>query len=63
MAFDQSQYVNEYIKNNYDRINFKIPKGKRDVLKKTAEKNNTSVNQLIISAVEEKYKIDLTTKT
>lgn len=66
MAFDQSKYVEDYIRENYDRLNIKVPKGKKQVLKQLAEKYNItdnkgkiSVTRLMIEAVEEKYKVDL----
>lgn len=60
--FDQNKYINEFKRKNLDRIPIEVPKGKREILKKIAIDHNTSVNQLVIGAVEEKYKIDLTTK-
>lgn len=66
MAFDQSKYIADFIKENYDRIDVKIPKGKRAILKEIATKQNItdnrgriSVSRLFVEAVEEKYKIDL----
>lgn len=66
MAFDQNKYIDEYVKNNYDRVVIKIPKGKRDILKRIAvernitdDKGKVSVTRMIVEAVEEKYGIDL----
>lgn len=45
--------VNKYIKNNYDRINLIIPKGKKDEYKAKAKaKGYTSLNQYIIDCIE-----------
>lgn len=33
MAFDKCKYDNEYIKNNYDRLNIQVPKGQKAVIK------------------------------
>lgn len=66
MAFDPSQYINDFAKQNYDRIAVQVPKGKRELLRKIAQENNItddrgkiSVNRMIIEALEEKYHIDL----
>lgn len=66
MAFDQTKYVTDFIKENYDRVEIKVPKGKRVILKKLAEdlhfvddKGKISVSRMIIECLEEKYHIDL----
>ena len=66
MAFDANKYANDYVRGNYDRIELRIPKGKRAILKELATqhhitdyKGTISVTRLIIEAVEEKYKINL----
>ena len=45
--------VTKYGKNNYDRINVTMPKGKRDVLKAHAEAQGESVNGFINRAIDE----------
>lgn len=45
--FDQIAYQNEYIKGKYDRINLTVPKGKKEEIKKRAEKLEKSVNEYI----------------
>ena len=50
--------VAKYVKNNYDRINFTIPKGKKDIIQDIAEKQGKSVNGYIKEAVEGKIKAD-----
>ena len=50
--------VNKYVKNNYDRINFTISKGKKDIIQDIAEKQGKSVNGYIKEAVEGKIKAD-----
>lgn len=66
MAFNQNQYVSEYVKANYDQVMVKVPKGKKAILKQLAQDNHItddkgkiSVNRMIIEALEEKYHIDL----
>ena len=70
MAFDQTKYITGFIKENYDRVEVKIPKGKKELLKKIAQENNfvddkgrVSVSRLIIEAIEEKYGVDLGKET
>lgn len=62
MAFDQNQYIAEFKKQNYDRVILQVPKGKRKIIKELSSKTGESMNQLIITAVEEKYGIDLSSK-
>lgn len=50
--------VNKYVKNNYDRINFTIEKGKKAVIQAIADKQGKSVNGYIKEAVEGKIKAD-----
>lgn len=45
--------VNKYVKNNYDRINVTMPKGKKDTLKAHAEITGESVNAFINRAIDE----------
>ena len=66
MAFDQTKYINDFAKEKYDRIAFQVPKGKREILKTLAKERNitddrgkVSVNRLIVEALEQTYKIDL----
>lgn len=66
MAFDQQQYITEYVRENYDQVMVKIPKGKKQLLKQKAQelnitddKGKTSVNRMIIEAIEQVYGLDL----
>ncbi len=43
----------KYIKNNYDEIKIRIPKGMKDEYKAMAEASGKSLNQFIIDAVED----------
>lgn len=54
------QYKNEFNKNNYFTVSFRIPKEKREVLQMLKETRHKSVNQLIIEAIEKQYHVDLT---
>lgn len=57
--FQQTKYISEYKKTHYDKIVFHIPKGKKEILKETANNYEMSMAQLIISAIEKQYHIDI----
>lgn len=59
-GFDKQRYDNEYKKYNYDKILFEVPKGKRQVLKDYAKKNGISVKEMIVTAIESVYGLNLT---
>ncbi len=44
--------VNKYVKNNYDRINVTMPKGKKDIIQAHAEAQGQSVNGFINAAID-----------
>ncbi len=37
--FNQSRYISDYIKKNYDVLKFQLPKGYKDKVKKLAAEN------------------------
>lgn len=49
----QNKSTQKYIKNNYDNIMVRVPKGKREFYKEQAAKLGKSLNQLIIELLEE----------
>lgn len=60
MAFDQQKYIDEFNKENYDRLSIRIPKGKKTVLTELSKsKGGQSINSLIIEALEAYYDINL----
>ncbi len=59
MAFDQSQYANEYTRQNYDRLQALVPKGKGKEVKALANAQGKSVSQIIVEALEAHWGIDL----
>lgn len=60
MAFDQQKYIDEFNKENYDRLSIRIPKGKKVVLTELSKsKGGQSINSLIIEALEAYYDINL----
>lgn len=54
----QQRATQKYIKNNYDRLELRIPKGERESIKKHAEKMGESLNQFLIRAVKETMRRD-----
>lgn len=44
--------VNKYVKNNYDRINVTMLKGRKDTIKARADAQGQSVNAYINTAIE-----------
>lgn len=44
----QNKATQKYIKNNYDTITVRVPKGMRDKYNAHAESKNTSLSKLII---------------
>ncbi len=49
----QQKAVHKYVKNNYDRIELTVPKGRKDEIKSYAESHGESVNAFIVRAVNE----------
>ena len=49
----QQKAVHKYVKNNYDRIEVTVPKGKKDIIKAHAESKGESVNGFINRAIDE----------
>lgn len=49
--FNQSQYINDFMKKNYDRINLTVPAGKKAVIAAQAagrgQSTNAYINELI----------------
>ena len=57
--FKQSQYITDFVKENYDRMELRVPKGSKEIIKTLAKERNISVNILICDAIEQHYKITL----
>lgn len=69
MAHNHNSYTSNYTKENYDQVLFKIPKGKKELLKQEAEIRDIrdsqvklSVSRMIVLALEKQYGLDLHTK-
>lgn len=61
MAFDKKEYDANFQKNNYDRVVFKIGKGRHQELKEYAATQDKSVNALVLEALWKCYRLDLKT--
>lgn len=53
-----AEYKNAWQKENLDRINLTVPKGKKEVIKAHAENTNESVNSFINRAIDETMERD-----
>ena len=47
----QQRAVNKYVKNNYDEIKVRMPKGKKEVIQAHAAQQGESVNAYINGAI------------
>lgn len=54
----QKRANRKYNEKAYDRIELKVPKGKKAVIKDFAEKQNKSVNGFVNEAIDEKMERD-----
>lgn len=54
----QQRAVNKYIKNNYDEVKLRMPKGKKDVIQVHAAQQGESVNAYINRAIDEAMQRD-----
>ncbi|RHT78770.1 antitoxin [Butyricicoccus sp. AM28-25] len=61
---NKNQYDSDFVKRNYDRVSFQVPKGGKDILKKECDiRGFSGMNALITNAILEAYGIDLRKKT
>lgn len=51
--FNQTEYVNYFIRKKYDRINLLIPAGNKEIIKSRAAKKGKSVNQYLNDLIED----------
>lgn len=49
----QQRAVNKYMKENYDRVNLTLPRGKKEAVKAHAESQGESLNAFINRAIDE----------
>lgn len=50
--FNQIKYIDEYNKQNYDKVQFRVPKGQKDRIKAAADKAGMSLSAFINEAIE-----------
>lgn len=49
----QQKAVNKYMKENYDRINLTLPKGRKEVIQAHSQARGESMNSFINRAIDE----------
>lgn len=54
--FNQNQYINDFIKERYDRINLTVPAGMKATIKSWAAAEGKSVNEYINGLINEDLK-------
>lgn len=54
----QQKAVHKYVKNNYDRVEVTVSKGKKDEIKAHAQDQGESVNAFINRAIDEAMRRD-----
>lgn len=54
----QQKAVAKYMKNNYDEIKIKVPKGEKDKIKSHADNKGESLNGFIKRAIDETMERD-----
>ena len=54
----QQRAVTKYMKENYDEIKVRVPKGKREAIKAYADSRGESTNGFIIRAIDEAMERD-----
>ena len=52
-SVSQNKATQKYIKNNYEEIKIRIPKGKKDQYKQLASKKGLSLNSFVIDLMEQ----------
>lgn len=52
----QQKAVAKYMKENYDIFQIRMPKGKKEIIKKAAEKQGKSLNSFVNEAIDEKLR-------
>lgn len=56
----QQKAVAKYMKNNYDELKIRVPKGQKDIIKAHAEQNGESINGFVNRAIDETMQRDTT---
>ena len=50
--FDQNKYINDFIKEKYDRVNLTMPAGKKEVVRAAAAAKGQSMNEFINAVID-----------
>ena len=58
----QQRAVNKYVKNNYDEVKFRVPKGQKTLIQQHTTQTGESVNAFLNRAVNETMERDRTKK-
>ena len=56
----QNKATQKYIKNNYEEIKIRIPKGKKDQYKQLASRKGLSLNSYVVNLIEQSLLDDAT---
>ena len=56
--YEKISYNREYNANNYERFNYIVPKGKKDIIKSAAARRGISTNAYITMAVDALLQLD-----
>ena len=54
----QQKAVNKYMKNNYDRVNLMLSKGKKEIIQTHAANHDESLNSFVNRAIDETIERD-----
>lgn len=57
-TYEKISYNREYNANNYERFNYIVPKGKKDIIKSAAARRGMSSNAYITMAVDALLQLD-----
>ena len=49
----QQRAVNKYVKNNYDEIKLRVPKGKKEIIQQYAAQHEESINAFVNRIIDE----------
>ena len=55
---NSSESINRYMQKAYDRLNVLVPKGRRDRIKAAASAAGESMNQYIVTAIDQRMERD-----
>lgn len=57
--FDQIKYQNDFIRKHYDRIELRVKKGQKELIKNAASKAGQSLNEYVSQAIRERMEKEL----